>query len=83
MFKYVNCVSGSPDDLEEAYKKQPNITLAFHAAKALECAQGGHQCPRDGPGWCIGAELVRNLHFSEAEIMAADGSEMPIKSQPG
>lgn len=24
----------------------------FHAAKALECAQRGHQCPWDGPGWC-------------------------------
>lgn len=28
-------------------------------------------------------ELVRHLHFSEAEVMAAGGSEMPVKSQPG
>lgn len=83
MFKYVNFVSGSPNDLKEAYKKQLKFAFAFHVAKVLQCAQGGHQCPWDGPGWCIGAELVHNLHFSVAETLAADGSGVSVKSQAG
>lgn len=83
MFKYVNSVSGSPNDLKEAYKKQPNITFAFHVAKVPQCARGGHQCPWDSPGWCTGAELVHNRHSSEAETTAADGSGVSVKSQPG
>lgn len=82
MFKYVNLVSGSPSDLKEAYKKQLKITFVFHVAKVLQCAQSGHQCPWDGPGWCRGAELVHNLHFSEAETLAADGSGVSVYSQP-
>lgn len=35
MFKYVNCVSGSLNDLKEAYKKKLNVTLACHAARVL------------------------------------------------
>lgn len=80
MFKYVNFVSGSPNDLKEGYKKQLNITFAFHGAK---CSQGGHQGLWDSPGWCIGAELVHNLHFSEVGTMAADGSGVSVQSQPG
>lgn len=40
MFKYVNFISGFPNDLKEAYKKQPNIAFAFHVAKVLQCAHG-------------------------------------------
>lgn len=83
MFKYVNSVSGSPNDLKEAYKKQLKITFAFHVAKVLQCAQSGHWCPWDGCGWGRGAELVHNFHFSEAETLAADGSGVSVKSQPG
>lgn len=83
MFKYVNFVSGSPNDLKEAYKKQLNLAFAFRVAKILQCAWSGHQCLWDGPGWCIGAELVHNLHFSVAETLAADGSGVSVKSQPG
>lgn len=35
MFKYVSCVSGSLNDLKEAYKKKSNVTLVFHAARVL------------------------------------------------
>lgn len=43
MFKYVNCVSGSLNDLKEAYKKKLNVTLACRAGRIMlsvsECAE--------------------------------------------
>lgn len=56
MFKYVNCVRGSPHDWRKPIKRNwtlPLLAMKQGSCSAFWCARSGHQCPWDIPGCCI------------------------------
>lgn len=78
MFKYVNCVSGSPNDWRKPIKKKLNITLACHEARVLlsvlMCSEWS-PVPVGRP-WLLHSAPLSISHegCTEAETMPADGS---------